>query len=42
MENRLLLRLASPNTFIVNFTVASGGMDTGFLASSKEILASAS
>jgi len=25
-----------------SFTVASGGMDTGFLAASKEILASAS
>jgi len=29
-EPILLLRLMSPNTFIVNITVASGGMDTGF------------
>jgi len=30
------------NTFIVNITLANGGMDTGFLAASKEIQASAS
>jgi len=27
MENRLLLRLMSPNTFIVNITVASSGIE---------------